>query len=741
VGHSTNTPTDSIYLAPLGGSADDGPQINAAILDASNSNRKLVLLPGTWQIESTSTAQSNVTVECLPGCTFNINLDWSEQFIKWAPTDAASTTCNGAVAVGDSTITLTSATGFAVGGHVYFPSDNGRWSAEITAVSGNDITVDRPAWFAMADATTAKAFTPLQNFHLIGNGAKFTGAFTGDFEDSRVIWLITTWDCSVRGFRSYLDTADPTAVYGFDMGGRGNLLADCHATGNGTVNWQAVGFEGQEGGEVRNCTSDNCWAGLWLNLCHGVKASFQARKVTRGVVLTPVATATDPTVPGCRECEIDAVVTDIASSGSGVILDTNCDFNRFNLAIDGRTLGSQIAINLVGSASTTGGASNNLFTGSVRNCGLVAKTGNGATDNQIDGLVVTNSGTLSYLSGTGDTLGFSDVRGDLTIANTNIIYTDYDGHTTVRNFDLAVAQTTNCTLGSLHGSSRVTLSNGTITKTGTGTAYGFLTYGTNGSYPVVELENVDLGDWTTAFHSGIPTAAIWERGRVRYTGTVSNTPSQSRQTITLNGATAVKGIMIGLEASDDCKLTRTSTGGTPGAPPLWAGTVKDNAATVPALASWTDSNLTDFPNTIIQEDSATSTHYISATASGAYADGPAHMVVRAKAGTRDWMCFQPGTIHAAYYDLTNGAVGNKLGSGTDAWMIDDGAGGYYCHLFVPRMDSSTMAIYLASANGTISYAGNGTGDIEVLSVTLQMLSYVSVTGVAGDTSNYQLAVE
>jgi hypothetical protein len=137
----------------------------------------------------------------------------------------------------------------------------------------------------------------------------------------------------------------------------------------------------------------------------------------------------------------------------------------------------------------------------------------------------------------------------------------------------------------------------------------------------------------------------------------------------------------------------------------WAtanASISANAATAPDATTSADKLLEDTVNTTHRVDRAASVTITTATA---YTYS-----VYAKAAERNWVVLQFTngftTNAGAYFDLTNGVVGNLVNSPTSTSITPVGNGWYRCSITATsNTTAAAMSIYVASANGTVTYAG------------------------------------
>ena len=106
----------------------------------------------------------------------------------------------------------------------------------------------------------------------------------------------------------------------------------------------------------------------------------------------------------------------------------------------------------------------------------------------------------------------------------------------------------------------------------------------------------------------------------------------------------------------------------------------------------------------------------------------------AKASGRSWLGVQIGSVFNAYFDISNGVLGT-VSSGT-ASISSAGNGWYRCTVTVTRAGNTNNRIFLGSANGTVSYLGNGTSGIYIWGAQLELGS--SATAYQKVVSQYEV---
>ena len=112
----------------------------------------------------------------------------------------------------------------------------------------------------------------------------------------------------------------------------------------------------------------------------------------------------------------------------------------------------------------------------------------------------------------------------------------------------------------------------------------------------------------------------------------------------------------------------------------------------------------------LAEDSTTAGHYIQSANATVSSGATVTATVYAKAGERTFIALYEGRANkGTYFNLSTGAVGGTLVSApTSSSITSVGNGWYRCSITVTVPSTlSTVQVYLASADGTFNYAGNG----------------------------------
>jgi hypothetical protein len=141
----------------------------------------------------------------------------------------------------------------------------------------------------------------------------------------------------------------------------------------------------------------------------------------------------------------------------------------------------------------------------------------------------------------------------------------------------------------------------------------------------------------------------------------------------------------------------------------------------------------------LMEDTATSLHrlIVAATVTAI----PYTMSVYAKAAERTWVAVgNTSDGQLAHFNLANGTIGTLAGGATAA-ITNVGSGWYRCAVtFTPTAGSRTLAIWLASADNTLTYAGNGNSGVYIygaqLSNSASLDPYVPTPGAAPSSTAY-----
>jgi hypothetical protein len=113
------------------------------------------------------------------------------------------------------------------------------------------------------------------------------------------------------------------------------------------------------------------------------------------------------------------------------------------------------------------------------------------------------------------------------------------------------------------------------------------------------------------------------------------------------------------------------------------------------------------------EDTSTNTHQVLSTSSSVTTGSNYVSSIYAKAGERNWVLvvyFDGTTVRGRYFDLSNGTGGsNWPGTPVTNSITSVGDGWYRITLsYIATSTTNILGIYLANADGSASYTGNGT---------------------------------
>lgn len=145
-------------------------------------------------------------------------------------------------------------------------------------------------------------------------------------------------------------------------------------------------------------------------------------------------------------------------------------------------------------------------------------------------------------------------------------------------------------------------------------------------------------------------------------------------------------------------------------------------------AAWGKTNLNVTANAIVAPDGAlTSDLLIATSTSGVHSINETQTVtaashtqsVYAKAGGYSWLTISMDGSNFVYYDLANGVLGN-VGTNHTATITAVGNGWYRCTA-TQTFIAGTKTVYfnVASANGTFSFAGDGTSGLYIWGAQLE----------------------
>lgn len=135
---------------------------------------------------------------------------------------------------------------------------------------------------------------------------------------------------------------------------------------------------------------------------------------------------------------------------------------------------------------------------------------------------------------------------------------------------------------------------------------------------------------------------------------------------------------------------------------------------------------TSLADSLVEDATAGATHFAQEGFWQFIASQPATVSIYAKAGTRSWIYLGDAagpnsTNPGVYFDLTNGVQGTLTGTGASASITPAGNGWYLCTLTGVN-PNATFHVRLATADGTSSYNGNGTGNVYLFGASVTQIA-------------------
>jgi hypothetical protein len=249
-----------------------------------------------------------------------------------------------------------------------------------------------------------------------------------------------------------------------------------------------------------------------------------------------------------------------------------------------------------------------------------------------------------------------------------------------------------------------------------------------------------MGAWSSNFANTQSGDEIQLLGKVSYSGSVVNT-LLSRQTVTLAGATAQLLTFPRATSASEAHPRRLTTGGAPGASPLivitqaYAEALQD-LSTITGISGITQPSLGQ-----LREDGATSSHYWQDTVDNWVNVRPILLRIRAQAVGRNCIAVNDGGTPTVRFNLSTGAFISATGTGVTGYVVQNagGAGVHDCYCYVPSWSTAALYIYLSTDGSTLSYLGGGSGvGVNLVAVESKRMGYASISGIAGDTSQYSI---
>jgi hypothetical protein len=141
---------------------------------------------------------------------------------------------------------------------------------------------------------------------------------------------------------------------------------------------------------------------------------------------------------------------------------------------------------------------------------------------------------------------------------------------------------------------------------------------------------------------------------------------------------------------------------------------------------------------LMEDTSASATHLMQPSSGVGVVGNLETLSVYAKAAGRTWFRIQMGGTASAYFDIGNGALGTVANA--TAAITAVGNGWYRCALTATRPTNQNNIFYLASANGTDTYTGDGNSGIFIygaqLSNSASLDPYVPTPAAAPSSTAY-----
>lgn len=257
------------------------------------------------------------------------------------------------------------------------------------------------------------------------------------------------------------------------------------------------------------------------------------------------------------------------------------------------------------------------------------------------------------------------------------------------------------------------VANTSIAPDGTTTADRFISAG--GAYPqVFQDKSIAAGTYTASIYVKSDGTSQIEQVLILDGTSVSFTPTSewTRVSVTKSGiAAGTKSVVIA-----------TNSGAAPvssfyiwGAQLVQGTSAGDYKATYAAAAAvgYTDIYGQPFAQKLV-EDTANNAHYVNQ--SGGVVGNVETRTIYAKAAERTWLYLGFGSGGSAYFDLVNGVLGTV--SGVTAAITAVGNDWFRCSVGGTRVGNLNNVTASASANGVITYTGDGTSGIYIFGAQL-----------------------
>lgn len=450
---------DYISFKPLGGGADDGVNLNAALL----AGLPIVFKKGsTYTLNTKLTLISNSILH-LNGANINTAIP-TEGGITGAPFYAtplnpgANNALNSKADIGSLTLSVTTKTNLVVGGfaRLIHTAGGGNWIQlfKVTGISGAGpytITLDREVSQAIASADAVLQYCePVQNVRIYGQGATITATATVD----RGMELSCMWNCLVEDLNfvgpfgwgasydvgtynsimRHIKVEGGAGVTGTGVASEANeacLFEDIYCTGVLNSSGGQAGFFSYSGRNnvYRKIISKNCLSGLMLD--NGADTGIYADGVS------------------FDGCAFDSNTTGILNTGTNYKISKTSVCNNSGIGVQINTSGSNVP-------------QNNTFTDcdikSNGNSGVYLVTGRDTSfndcrisSNGVEGLKIDSGVKGTRING-----GRMDLNTTYTVITadelTMIGVTGYDNGDSLTNNSTTTVRLTGCELGATSGS-------------------------------------------------------------------------------------------------------------------------------------------------------------------------------------------------------------------------------------------------------------------------------------------------
>lgn len=208
--------------------------------------------------------------------------------------------------------------------------------------------------------------------------------------------------------------------------------------------------------------------------------------------------------------------------------------------------------------------------------------------------------------------------------------------------------------------------------------------------------------------------------------------------VTLNGTTPVFFPAPWTTPNSSVSLARTAPGGSAHGIPSYS-LVASTMAVTGTLSFLIDAGVASWNNTTLVEDNSTGGHDISTVVGTipGYVRGPVVFRVRIKPTGRNWVALAVGGGSGfANFNLITGALGTVVG-GASGYATVNADGSVDCVMLAPDMATNVATIWMATADNTLSYTGNGASFV-ISNLSLTGLNAVSLVAESGNNDVYSI---